>query len=107
MTGSHSGPAHSATGTPAAEPSSVTESDDPILRGPGSHAGPGVPGGPSELGGPSEPGAGPAAAAVWPESEDGAEPLTEPDAEAQVHGICFKTGPPGRLGVELEWLVCD
>jgi glutamate--cysteine ligase len=44
---------------------------------------------------------------VCPGSEDGAEPLTEPDAEAQVHGICFKTGPPGRLGVELEWLVCD
>jgi len=113
MTGSHSGPAHSATGPPAGEPSSVTESDDPILRGPGSHAGPGVPGGPfeprrpSKPGGHSEPVAGPAAAAVCPESEDGAEPLTEPDAEAQVHGICFKTGPPGRLGVELEWLVCD
>jgi len=24
-----------------------------------------------------------------------------------VHGICFKTGPPGQVGVELEWLVCD
>jgi len=24
-----------------------------------------------------------------------------------VHGICFKTGPPGLLGVELEWLVFD
>jgi glutamate--cysteine ligase len=35
------------------------------------------------------------------------EPLTERDAEAQVHGICFKTGPPSRLGVELEWLVYD
>ena len=34
-------------------------------------------------------------------------PLTEDDAEAQVHGIAFKTGPPGRVGVELEWLVCD
>ncbi len=33
--------------------------------------------------------------------------LTEPDAEAHVHGICFKTGPPGRVGVELEWLVHD
>ncbi len=33
--------------------------------------------------------------------------LTESDAEAHVHGICFKTGPPGRVGVELEWLVRD
>lgn len=24
-----------------------------------------------------------------------------------MHGICFKTGPPGRVGVELEWLVRD
>ena len=41
------------------------------------------------------------------DAEDGAEPLTESDAEAQVHGICFKTGPPGQIGVELEWLVFD
>jgi len=34
-------------------------------------------------------------------------PLTERDAEEQAQGICFKTGPPGRLGVELEWLVKD
>jgi glutamate--cysteine ligase len=33
--------------------------------------------------------------------------LTELDAEAYVHGICFKTGPPSRVGVELEWLVSD
>jgi ergothioneine biosynthesis glutamate--cysteine ligase EgtA len=33
--------------------------------------------------------------------------LTEADAEAHVHGICFKTGPPERVGVELEWLVRD
>ncbi len=33
--------------------------------------------------------------------------FTEDDAEAQVHGICFKTGPPERVGVELEWLVRD
>ena len=33
--------------------------------------------------------------------------FTEADAEARVHGICFKTGPPARLGVELEWLVRD
>ena len=34
-------------------------------------------------------------------------PLAEDDAEAHVHGICFKTGPPCRVGVELEWLVRD
>jgi glutamate--cysteine ligase len=33
--------------------------------------------------------------------------FTEADAEAQVHGICFKTGPPQRVGVELEWLARD
>jgi glutamate--cysteine ligase len=33
--------------------------------------------------------------------------LTERDAEEQALGICFKTGPPSRLGVELEWLVKD
>ncbi len=33
--------------------------------------------------------------------------LTEEDAEEHVHGICFKTGPPRRVGVELEWLVRD
>ena len=36
-----------------------------------------------------------------------AEPLTESGAEEHVHGICFKTGPPGKVGVELEWLVRD
>ncbi len=36
-----------------------------------------------------------------------AEPLTERDAEEHIHGICFKTGPPGKVGVELEWLVRD
>ncbi|MEW2263166.1 ergothioneine biosynthesis glutamate--cysteine ligase EgtA [Streptomyces sp. NPDC047853] len=30
---------------------------------------------------------------------------TEAEVEALVHGICFKTGPPKRLGVEVEWLV--
>ncbi|GAA0399096.1 ergothioneine biosynthesis glutamate--cysteine ligase EgtA [Streptomyces luteireticuli] len=29
------------------------------------------------------------------------------EAEALVRGICFKTGPPRLLGVELEWLVHD
>src|SRR6266568_1010566 len=33
--------------------------------------------------------------------------LTEDAAAEHVHGICFKTGPPGVVGVELEWLVCD
>ncbi|MGW1721385.1 ergothioneine biosynthesis glutamate--cysteine ligase EgtA [Streptomyces sp. NPDC002306] len=31
--------------------------------------------------------------------------LTEPEVEALVRGICFKTGPPRTLGVEVEWLV--
>src|ERR1700759_2825693 len=33
--------------------------------------------------------------------------FTEADAEAHIHGICFTTGPPQRVGVELEWLVRD
>ncbi|HEY3955104.1 MAG TPA: ergothioneine biosynthesis glutamate--cysteine ligase EgtA [Streptosporangiaceae bacterium] len=41
-----------------------------------------------------------------PGSQSG-PPLSEEDAEAHVHGICFKTGPPGQVGVELEWLVSD
>ncbi|MGW0550744.1 ergothioneine biosynthesis glutamate--cysteine ligase EgtA [Streptomyces altiplanensis] len=32
-------------------------------------------------------------------------PLTESDAEALLRGICFKTGPPRTVGVELEWFV--
>ena len=35
------------------------------------------------------------------------EQFTEDDAQAHIHGICFKTGPPRRVGVELEWLVRD
>lgn len=31
--------------------------------------------------------------------------LPEAELEALVRGICFKTGPPRRIGVELEWLV--
>ncbi|GGI98279.1 glutamate--cysteine ligase EgtA [Streptomyces brasiliensis] len=31
--------------------------------------------------------------------------LAEAEIEALVHGICFKTGPPSSLGVEVEWLV--
>ncbi|NGO73708.1 ergothioneine biosynthesis glutamate--cysteine ligase EgtA [Streptomyces boncukensis] len=34
-------------------------------------------------------------------------PLREEDVAAHVRGICFKTGPPSRTGVELEWLVRD
>jgi ergothioneine biosynthesis glutamate--cysteine ligase EgtA len=33
--------------------------------------------------------------------------LDEENAAGHVHGICLKTGPPRRLGVELEWLVRD
>lgn len=35
------------------------------------------------------------------------EQIGEDEAEAHVRGVCFKTGPPGRTGVELEWLVQD
>ncbi|MFF2202140.1 ergothioneine biosynthesis glutamate--cysteine ligase EgtA [Streptomyces sp. NPDC058145] len=31
--------------------------------------------------------------------------ITEAEVEALVRGICFKTGPPRTLGVEVEWLV--
>ncbi|AVH55058.1 MULTISPECIES: ergothioneine biosynthesis glutamate--cysteine ligase EgtA [Streptomyces] len=31
--------------------------------------------------------------------------VTEAEVEALVHGICFKTGPPRYLGVEVEWLI--
>ncbi|MFI7344053.1 ergothioneine biosynthesis glutamate--cysteine ligase EgtA [Streptomyces sp. NPDC050085] len=31
--------------------------------------------------------------------------VTEPEVEALVRGICFKTGPPRAVGVELEWIV--
>ncbi|GAB2761335.1 ergothioneine biosynthesis glutamate--cysteine ligase EgtA [Streptomyces bullii] len=31
--------------------------------------------------------------------------ISEAEVEALVRGICFKTGPPRRLGVEVEWLV--
>jgi ergothioneine biosynthesis glutamate--cysteine ligase EgtA len=43
----------------------------------------------------------------WPANEPRDDKLTEDQAEAHVHGICFKTGPPQRVGVELEWLVRD
>jgi glutamate--cysteine ligase len=31
--------------------------------------------------------------------------ISEAEVEALVRGICFKTGPPRRLGVEVEWLI--
>jgi glutamate--cysteine ligase len=36
-----------------------------------------------------------------------ARKLTPRDAGAHIRGVCFKTGPPARVGVELEWLVHD
>ncbi|MFF5970581.1 ergothioneine biosynthesis glutamate--cysteine ligase EgtA [Streptomyces sp. NPDC012769] len=35
----------------------------------------------------------------------GGPPLTEEEAEDLLRCICFKTGPPRTVGVELEWLV--
>ena len=37
----------------------------------------------------------------------GARPLSEVEAERLIGAICFKTGPPGKIGAELEWLVRD
>ncbi|AEW97022.1 hypothetical protein SCATT_46510 [Streptantibioticus cattleyicolor NRRL 8057 = DSM 46488] len=37
----------------------------------------------------------------------GDEPITLAEAEERARGICFKNGPPSRVGVELEWLVHD
>jgi len=34
-------------------------------------------------------------------------PLSETEAEKLIGAICFKTGPPGTIGAELEWLVYD
>jgi len=33
--------------------------------------------------------------------------IREETAAEHIHGICLKTGPPRRVGVELEWLVRD
>lgn len=39
---------------------------------------------------------------------DAAEtPVTEDEATSYVKGVCFKTGPPRRIGVEVEWFVED
>lgn len=39
------------------------------------------------------------------DSAESRTPVAEEAAEALVRGICFKTGPPRRVGVEVEWLV--
>jgi glutamate--cysteine ligase len=44
---------------------------------------------------------------MGPYRADLGEDLTEEEAEAHIRGVCFKTGPPERTGVELEWLVQD
>ncbi|MGP3923165.1 ergothioneine biosynthesis glutamate--cysteine ligase EgtA [Streptomyces sp. 8N616] len=36
-----------------------------------------------------------------------AQALTQAEAQTHIHGICFKTGPPSHVGVELEFLVRD
>ncbi|MEV5676595.1 ergothioneine biosynthesis glutamate--cysteine ligase EgtA [Streptomyces sp. NPDC052179] len=36
-----------------------------------------------------------------------AAPLGEGEAEDLLRGICFKTGPPRTVGVEVEWLIHD
>ncbi|MFF3286885.1 ergothioneine biosynthesis glutamate--cysteine ligase EgtA [Streptomyces sp. NPDC003023] len=38
---------------------------------------------------------------------DSGRPISEDEAEDLLRCICFKTGPPRTLGVELEWLVHD
>ncbi len=37
----------------------------------------------------------------------GGPPISELEAERLIGAICFKTGPPGTIGAELEWLVAD
>ncbi|WP_079127207.1 ergothioneine biosynthesis glutamate--cysteine ligase EgtA [Streptomyces sp. TP-A0874] len=34
-------------------------------------------------------------------------PLTTAEVNPRLRGVCFKTGPPRRIGVELEWFVFD
>ena len=38
---------------------------------------------------------------------DFSRPMSEDEAEDLLRCICFKTGPPRTLGVEVEWLVHD
>ncbi|MEU3016704.1 ergothioneine biosynthesis glutamate--cysteine ligase EgtA [Nocardiopsis sp. NPDC007018] len=33
--------------------------------------------------------------------------MTTDDVHDYVNGVCFKTGPPGKVGAETEWLVTD
>ncbi|TDB88266.1 ergothioneine biosynthesis glutamate--cysteine ligase EgtA [Actinomadura sp. KC216] len=33
--------------------------------------------------------------------------MTVDDVYQHIHGVCFKTGPPGTVGAETEWLVVD
>ncbi|QFG25206.1 ergothioneine biosynthesis glutamate--cysteine ligase EgtA [Actinomadura sp. WMMB 499] len=33
--------------------------------------------------------------------------LTVDDVYQHIHGVCFKTGPPGTVGAETEWFVVD
>ena len=37
----------------------------------------------------------------------GGLPISELEAERLIGTICFKTGPPGTIGAELEWLVAE
>lgn len=40
-------------------------------------------------------------------STDDGQTLGETEAEDLLRGICFKTGPPRKVGWSLEWLVHD
>ncbi len=51
-------------------------------------------------------------------SREGSEPVDRPeesrvtrltvdDVYQHIHGVCFKTGPPGTVGAETEWFVVD
>ena len=41
------------------------------------------------------------------EGKPGPGMLDEQAAAEHIHGICLKTGPPRRVGIEIEWLVRD
>ncbi|NWF24714.1 ergothioneine biosynthesis glutamate--cysteine ligase EgtA [Streptomyces sp. PKU-EA00015] len=42
-----------------------------------------------------------------PDTGDFGHPISEDEAEDLLRCICFKTGPPRTVGVEVEWLVHD
>ncbi|NEB73613.1 ergothioneine biosynthesis glutamate--cysteine ligase EgtA, partial [Streptomyces fulvissimus] len=44
---------------------------------------------------------------AWPTRTGPAVAPSEDSFSELVRGICFKTGPPRTVGVELEWLVHD